>query len=96
MVIIVNFICDKCGLCCQSLKGIDLYKDLDDGTGTCKYFDKNTNLCKIYYHRPEKCNVEAMYKYFEDKLTYNKWINLNIMSCQELKQNFDRISKNGR
>lgn len=92
----MRFVCDKCGLCCQSLKGHELYKDLDDGTGICKYFDKTTNLCNIYYHRLEKCNVEAMYKYFADKLTFNEWINLNIISCQELKQKFERIGKNGR
>ena len=92
----MRFVCDKCGLCCQSLKWHELYKDLDDGTGICKYFDKTTNLCNIYYHRPEKCNVEAMYKYFADKLTFNEWINLNIISCQELKQKFERIGKNGR
>lgn len=92
----MRFVCDKCGLCCQSLKGHELYKDLDDGTGICKYFDKTTNLCNIYCYRPEKCNVEAMYKYFADKLTFNEWINLNIISCQELKQKFERIGKNGR
>ena len=92
----MRIVCDKCGLCCQSIKGHELYKDLDDGTGICKYFDKTTNLCNIYYHRPEKCNVEAMYKYFADKLTFNEWINLNIISCQELKQKFERIGKNGR
>lgn len=92
----MKFVCDKCGICCQSLKQSDLYKDLDDGTGTCRYFDKRTNLCTIYEHRPEKCNVEAMYKYFADKLTYNEWINLNIISCQELKARFAKDGKNGR
>lgn len=92
----MKFYCDKCGICCQSLKGHELYKDLDDGTGTCKHFDKTTNLCKIYYNRPEKCNVEAMYKYFIDKLTYDEWINLNIVSCQDLKRKFKKDGKNGK
>ena len=80
------FQCSKCGLCCQSLKRSELYKDLDDGTGICIYFDKLTNLCKIYDHRPEKCNVEAMYKYFCNVMNYEEYIKANMDNCAQLRR----------
>ena len=89
----MKFVCDKCGICCQSLKQNDLYKDLDDGTGTCRYFDKDTNLCKIYYNRPEKCNVEAMYKYFRNVMSYEEYINANMESCNQLRKEWELCQK---
>lgn len=89
----MEFVCDKCGICCQSLKGAELYKDLDDGTGVCRYFDKTTKLCTIYDHRPEKCSVEKMYKYFADRYSYDEYIQLNMESCKKLKQHH-AVSKN--
>ncbi len=45
----MSFNCDKCGLCCRSLKKFgELYADLDDGSGVCKFLDKTSNLCTIY------------------------------------------------
>lgn len=88
----MEFVCDKCGICCQSLKGAELYKDLDDGTGVCRYFDKTTKLCTIYDHRPEKCNVKDMYKYAADRYSYDEYVQLNIKSCEELRRNFDNPS----
>lgn len=82
----MEFPCDRCGLCCQSIKGIELYKDLDDGSGTCKYFDINTKLCTIYYQRPEKCDVKAMYRYFSNQFTFEEWIEFNAIACYELKK----------
>ena len=84
----MKFVCDKCGICCQSLKGAELYKDLDDGTGVCRYFDRTTKLCTIYANRPEKCSVERMYKYFADTYSYDEYIRLNTKSCEKLKQSF--------
>lgn len=86
----MEFQCDCCGLCCRSLKGAALYKDLDDGTGTCRYFDRNTNLCTIYQNRPEKCNVRAMYRYFADKMTYEEWLEANAKVCRQLKAEHGR------
>ncbi len=81
----MEFKCDKCGLCCQSLRSSELYKDLDDGTGVCRYFDKDTKLCTIYANRPEKCSVEKMYKYFADTYTYEEYVRLNTECCERLK-----------
>lgn len=89
----MQFECKKCGLCCRSLNRSELYKDLDDGTGTCRYFDKDTNLCKIYYNRPEKCNVEAMYKYFRNVMSYEEYINANMESCNQLRKEWGLCQK---
>lgn len=65
----MNFNCDKCGLCCRSLKKFgELYADLDDGSGVCKFFDKTSNLCTIYDMRPLKCRVEDV------KLTFQRFL----------------------
>ena len=89
----MQFECNKCGLCCRSLSRSELYKDLDDGTGTCRYFDKDKNLCKIYYNRPEKCNVEAMYKYFRNVMSYEEYINANMESCNQLRKEWGLCQK---
>lgn len=81
----VPFPCDKCGRCCESLAGNPLYRDLDDGTGTCRYFDRATRLCTIYEQRPQKCNIAAAYEWFADKMTYEEFVRQNLAVCQQLK-----------
>ena len=89
------FPCDKCGLCCQNLNGVKIYDDLNDGSGTCIHFDKKTKLCKIYHNRPEKCNVESMYKYFSRHMSYDEYIKLNMDSCVRLKEQRTEVNCNG-
>ena len=33
------FHCDKCGICCRSLRRSPLYSGLDRGDGVCRYLD---------------------------------------------------------
>lgn len=80
------FNCDKCGICCTKLNLSDLYSELDDGRGTCIYFDKLTKLCSIYENRPEKCNISVMYRYFEKLMTFEQYITMNEESCRRLKE----------
>ena len=80
-----HFICDKCGLCCENLNLSHEYDDLNDGTGTCIYFDRETRLCTIYENRPEKCNIEASYYRFENQYSYHDYLKLNYESCRSLK-----------
>lgn len=47
-----SFPCDCCGICCETLIRLDVYNDLDDGTGHCRYYDRISHLCTIYEHRP--------------------------------------------
>lgn len=80
-----NFICDKCGKCCENLDKSHIYDDLNDGTGVCVNYDKQTHLCKIYDQRPLKCNIEKSYTLFKDKITYDEYLNLNYTACKVLK-----------
>lgn len=80
-----NFVCDKCGLCCQNLDKNSLYKDLDDGTGVCIHYDKETHLCKIYDSRPVKCNIEKAYYEFDFDMPYSEYMELNYEACRKLK-----------
>ena len=79
------FPCDCCGLCCQHLTGVALYADLDDGTGVCIHYDRQTRLCKIYENRPAKCNIRAGYDWFRDQMTYAEYCQMNLEACKRLK-----------
>ena len=80
-----DFICDKCGLCCQNLNNNPLYDDLHDGNGICRYYDIHTHLCTIYDHRPIKCNVKEAYKAFNFKMSYTDYLKINYEACRKLK-----------
>lgn len=80
-----KFLCDCCGKCCEHLDLSPLYVDLDDGTGMCIHYDYHTHLCKIYAHRPLKCNVEAMYRFFANKISWSDYLAENRKGCLKLK-----------
>lgn len=80
------FDCNRCGLCCQNLQRSHLYDDLNDGTGTCIYFDRETKLCKIYEQRPDKCNIKKAYQFVQDKLSWAEYVKLNQEGCKRLKE----------
>ena len=78
------FKCDKCGICCKSLAGIPIYKDLDRGDGTCMYL--KDNLCSIYEQRPILCRVDDAYnKYFKQRMLLEEYYNENYKICKLLK-----------
>ena len=79
------FLCEKCGLCCQNLDKSDIYNDLNDGTGVCIYFEKETKLCTIYDNRPAKCNVMAFYQYVKNDISLEDYLKMNYESCRRLK-----------
>ncbi len=80
-----KFKCRKCGLCCRNLDRNDIYKNLHNGSGVCKYLDLKTNLCTIYVNRPILCNIDLSYKlYFSDKLSLEEYYNLNYEGCQNI------------
>lgn len=82
------FKCDKCGLCCQHLHGSELYRDLDCGTGVCKFLNLSTNLCTIYDNRPLLCRVDASYEaFFKEKMDRKTYYALNKYACMRLKKN---------
>lgn len=80
------FECDKCGLCCSHIGGIDLYKDLDRGDGVCMYL--KGNLCSIYESRPLLCRVdESWEKIFYAQMSKEDYYELNYKGCMALKEN---------
>ena len=81
-----SFPCDCCGICCETLIRLDVYNDLDDGTGHCRYYDRISHLCTIYEHRPEKCNVMASYKYYKDQISLEDYIAINVQGCNLIKE----------
>lgn len=85
-----KFYCDKCGLCCEHLPKIELYADLDAGSGVCKYFDKGTRLCMVYEKRPVKCNVEMAYEWFRNTMSYQEYIQKNLEACCKLKEMYQK------
>ena len=82
------FPCDQCGLCCEHLAASALYQDLDDGTGTCRYFDRKTRLCTIYGQRPQKCDVNGGYVWFQEQMSYEEYRQMNIAACEKLKEEY--------
>ena len=84
----MSFPCDRCGLCCQHLAGLELYQDLDDGTGVCRYFDHSSKLCTIYDNRPQKCRIKESYVYFQSLMSYDDYIRINIEGRKKIKEEF--------
>lgn len=88
------FRCDRCGYCCQSLAGVELYKDLDRGDGTCLYFDEVTKLCSVYEDRPLLCRVDESYEvWFFESMSREEYEQINYAACQELKARFADSNK---
>ena len=79
------FPCTACGACCRNLSHSPLYASLDRGDGICRHFDTSTNLCRIYEIRPKICRVTEMFEAFEDRLTWEEYVDLNWQSCRELR-----------
>lgn len=79
------FKCDKCGICCRSIKDNPIYKHLDRGDGVCRYLDSH-NLCSIYDKRPLICNVDEAYRQiFYLRMTRDEYYKLNYDACERLK-----------
>lgn len=81
------FHCDNCGACCSQLKLFgSLYAFLDDGSGVCRYYDKETKLCTIYEQRPLLCRVEEGYHAYFTDIPYEDYLKGCEEWCQRLKQ----------
>lgn len=78
------FKCDMCGECCRNLLMSELYSDLDDGTGKCRYLEGNK--CRIYSERPLKCRIDDCYnEFFSEQMTKEEYYRLNYEVCDKLK-----------
>ncbi len=63
---------------------------MDDGTGVCRFLDRQTNFCTIYASRPLFCNVDATYGVlFREKMTREEFYDLNYRACKKLKEEWN-------
>ncbi len=84
-----HFNCTCCGACCQQLEVFGQeYKWLDNGNGTCVYFDEKTNLCSVYEIRPLICRVDFGYSLYASKLSYDEYVRLTNIACNLLQKRF--------
>ena len=84
----MTFKCDCCGLCCRSLKKVPALANFDRGDGVYIHL-RDDNLCSIYEHRPEICNVDLMYeKYYSSIYTKEEFYKLNEKQCEKIKSWF--------
>lgn len=84
----MDFLCDKCGLCCKHLELIPQLTEYNSGDGRCMYLSED-NLCKIYSSRPDICNVNKMYELeYSNKMSREEYILYNIKGCKMLKENY--------
>lgn len=80
-----EFICNRCGKCCEKLNLSPLYDDLHDGSGICRYFNRKTRLCTIYKRRPIKCNIKLSYKkVYKRTMGYDLYIKINYEACDKI------------
>lgn len=80
------FNCNKCGLCCAHIGGVD-YSGLDRGDGVCRFL--KGNLCSIYEQRPLLCRVdESWEKIFSAQMSREDFYELNYKSCKALAGKF--------
>lgn len=81
----MTFNCHKCGNCCRNIWKTGLLKEFENEKGECIHLTKD-NLCDIYDHRPNICNVEKMYDmYFKNFMSYDEYIHENYKACDKLK-----------
>ncbi len=84
----------NCGACCKispedrdeaiSVLSSDdqkLFLSMVGEDGWCKFYDKHTRICKIYFKRPSFCNVKSLVKLF--KITTEEFDEFAIKCCKQ-------------
>lgn len=80
-----SFPCTACGKCCRNVHLSEQTAYLNRGDGICRYFDTETNLCKIHENRPLICRVEDYYKtHLSHIYEWDEFVKLNLEICQKL------------
>ncbi|MBQ7561542.1 MAG: YkgJ family cysteine cluster protein [Synergistaceae bacterium] len=70
--------------------------ELNNGSGTCKYFDSDSRLCRIYDSRPIICNNKKFYEQnLKNVMTREKFDEILISSCESIRSgNYERLREN--
>ena len=91
------FPCERCGVCCRSIAGVFLAKDMVLPNGVCKFFDESNNLCKIYSNRPIFCRVDDFYnKFLSENIPRQKFYDQVKNACKKLREKNFVIDKSIR
>ena len=84
------FVCTKCGLCCRNIDQIPELAAFHSGNGVCIHLTKD-NLCDVYDHRPDICNVEKMYQLkYKALMSKEEYEKMNLEGCKILLQQQSR------
>ena len=76
------FPCERCGCCCRKVGEVFFAKSMTLPDGSCKYLDKNSNLCTIYNERPIYCRVDEYYdKFLSNKMSREEFYRQNKELC---------------
>ena len=79
------FPCEKCGCCCRQVGKTFLGKSMALPDDSCKYLDKEKNLCTIYAERPIICRVDEWYEtHLYKEMSREKYYRLNKEICSQL------------
>lgn len=82
-----KFPCDECGKCCKNLHLSRELDELNRGDGVCKFLNESTSRCTIYENRPDICRINVQYqKHFMNMYTWEEFVQMNILVCNELKK----------
>ena len=88
------FPCERCGCCCRKVGELKFVQNMALSDGTCKYLDKQSNLCKIYDNRPIFCRVDDFYdKFLSQTISRDEFYQKNKVKCR-LFQGMQNLSKN--
>ena len=90
-LLMFNFPCISCGLCCQKLdrSSIKVHHEMNSGDGVCIHL--KSNLCSIYETRPIECNIHLSYIEYKHILSQSEYISLNMNACLGLMREAGRI-----
>ncbi|MBR1397414.1 MAG: YkgJ family cysteine cluster protein [Selenomonadaceae bacterium] len=82
------FPCEKCGCCCRQIGKVFFAKSMALPDDSCKYLNKNTNLCTIYENRPIFCRVDDYYdKYYSKEMSRDEFYAQNKAICKKFQSN---------
>lgn len=79
--------CKRCGCCCRHVGRFFLGRALALPDGSCRYWDRETHLCRIYETRPWFCRIDETYEnYLSSKMSREDFYRKNQRICQRLRE----------
>lgn len=83
----MEFPCNRCGICCRNVHLSKETAFLNRSDGVCINFDELTHLCKIYENRPLVCRIREYYlENLSNIYTWDEFILINLSVCHSLQK----------